>query len=86
MLGGTFEDSYEHRRLDASEDDKKLDFMANFNEWMLVWQNAFRTSIGDFNSYQLNYFGFIDWLIFFLLTFFLGMVMLNLLIAVIAGA
>ena len=86
MLEDTFDDEYELRRLDVSANDKDISFIANFNEWLLIWQKAFRSSIGDFDSAQLKNFGFIDWMIFFLLIFFLIMVMLNLLISVIAGA
>ena len=60
--------------------------MANFNKWLTIWQISFRSSIGDFNGEQIDQFSYTDWIIFFLICFFLIILMLNLLISVISEA
>jgi|Transcript_20452 hypothetical protein len=62
-----------------------MSFSENFKHWLSIWQYSFRAGIGDFMD-DANLYGYVDWMIFFLMVFFLIILMLNLLISVIAEA
>ena len=67
--------------------DLDITIRTNFNNWLGLWQTSFRSSIGDFDEQgQMKYLSQVDWLIFFISSFFLIILMLNLLISVIAAA
>ena len=73
-------------RLQRAE-DLDVSVAANFKKWLIMWQIGFRASIGNFNeNNQLRHYGYIDWMVFFLMCFFLIILMLNLLISVITEA
>ena len=61
--------------------------VAVLETWLDSWQEAFRASIGDFDwPGHLDYFGRVDWLVFFFAVLFMIVLMLNLLISIIAEA